>query len=121
MNYNQRMKKSVAAIALLSAVFVSGCGFFDRVGDHMPVIGERCENWQCFTSSGQEKSREKEAEQMKARQLPSAPASFPPPPGGSGANSAIPPQTMPIAPAVNGTPPLPSELPPPLELPPADK
>jgi hypothetical protein len=25
----------------------------------MPVVGERCENWQCFTSSGQEISRER--------------------------------------------------------------
>jgi hypothetical protein len=43
--------------ALLS---LSGCNWIgrqaDAVGSHMPVIGERCEHWQCITSSGRQRS-----------------------------------------------------------------
>src|SRR5262245_57625380 len=36
---------------------LGGCAWLDDMGRHMPVVGERCENWQCFTKSGQEQSR----------------------------------------------------------------
>lgn len=39
-----------------SALFMSGCEWIDDVGRHMPVIGERCENWQCFTEGGRAQS-----------------------------------------------------------------
>ncbi len=35
---------------------LQGCGWADDLGRHMPVIGERCESWECFTSSGQAQS-----------------------------------------------------------------
>lgn len=35
---------------------LAGCNWIgrqaDALGSHMPVIGERCEHWQCLTSSG---------------------------------------------------------------------
>lgn len=46
-----------------SAISLTSCSWMDDLGRHMPVIGERCENWQCFTSSGQAQS------EMKKREL----------------------------------------------------
>lgn len=40
--------------------------WFDRVGEHMPVIGDRCEHWQCFTEAGQEASDAKKAQEQQA-------------------------------------------------------
>lgn len=52
------MKKTFTRIILASAALLltQGCQWADDLGRHMPVIGERCENWQCFTSSGQAQS-----------------------------------------------------------------
>ena len=33
----------------------------DALGNHMPVIGERCEHWQCFTASGRAQSEANKA------------------------------------------------------------
>jgi hypothetical protein len=45
---------------LLPLWLVSGCNGIgdvaDSLGNHLPVIGDRCEHWQCFTESGQEQS-----------------------------------------------------------------
>jgi|CXWL01.1.fsa_nt_gi predicted small secreted protein len=61
-------KKLLFALPLL----LSGCntiyGWADGVGKHMPTIGEPCYNWQCMTSSGQEKSDQvKRAEEAASR------------------------------------------------------
>jgi len=49
------MKRVVLISAL--ALSTSGCAWMgrqaDALGEHMPVIGERCEHWQCITQSGQ--------------------------------------------------------------------
>lgn len=50
------MSKKLLLGAALLLTSVSGCSWIDDLGRHMPVIGERCENWQCFTSSGQAQS-----------------------------------------------------------------
>lgn len=46
-----KVKHILASVTTLA--LMSGCSWFDDVGRHMPVIGKRCENWQCFTESGQ--------------------------------------------------------------------
>lgn len=37
-----------------SCIALAGCqtvyGWAESVGNHMPVIGERCHHWQCFTN-----------------------------------------------------------------------
>jgi hypothetical protein len=52
--------KRIILIGCLWAL--SGCtaiaNWADNMGQHMPVVGERCEHWQCLTSSGQAKSNE---------------------------------------------------------------
>jgi hypothetical protein len=42
---------------------VSGCGITDWADKHMPVIGQRCENWQCVTPAGQAASDAKTKQQ----------------------------------------------------------
>lgn len=45
-------------LALVMAT--AGCSWIgrqaDALGSHMPVIGERCEHWQCITKSGRQTS-----------------------------------------------------------------
>jgi hypothetical protein len=64
------MRLALIAILLL----LPGCRAITNwaygVGEHMPVIGERCEHWQCVTASGQQKSDEQ-------KMMP--PAESPPP------------------------------------------
>lgn len=57
------------AIAAVLASALSGCETMqDLVGKHMPVIGEPCENWQCFTSGGQAQSEAtRRAREARAR------------------------------------------------------
>ena len=49
-----------ALLILAASTALSGCqtigGFADHVGSYMPVIGDRCEHWQCFTSEGRAQS-----------------------------------------------------------------
>jgi hypothetical protein len=52
----------IRTIALSLLLATSGCISFDELGRHMPVVGKRCENWECFTSSGQSTSEERKAE-----------------------------------------------------------
>lgn len=42
-------------LPLLAACQTIG-GWADGLGSHMPVIGERCEHWQCMTTEGRAKS-----------------------------------------------------------------
>jgi len=46
--------------ALLGLFALSGCSsvgdMADSMGSYMPVIGERCEHWQCFTQGGRDQS-----------------------------------------------------------------
>ncbi|MEI6730469.1 MAG: hypothetical protein WCL30_04350 [Pseudomonadota bacterium] len=66
--------KNIAAIFMI--VLLTSCqaisNFADGIGKHMPVIGERCEHWQCVTESGR---RASEANKNGT----SAPAIIPPP------------------------------------------
>ncbi len=68
--------KYIVSFPLLALSFcLSGCdaigNFADRVGSHMPVVGERCEHWQCMTESGRQVSainkRNREMQEEKAR------------------------------------------------------
>ena len=56
-----------------AATLLFGCQWIgrqaDALGSYMPVIGERCEHWQCITSSGQTISDAKREEQEKQEQL----------------------------------------------------
>lgn len=45
----------IAMLFLLSSCQAIG-DFADSIGRHMPVIGKRCEHWQCVTESGQKAS-----------------------------------------------------------------
>lgn len=60
-------------LLLAACILLSGCSWIgrqaDALGDHMPVIGERCEHWQCMTESGQAQSdyyKQQKAEADKA-------------------------------------------------------
>jgi hypothetical protein len=56
-----------ASIALILAM--TGCNWIgrqaDALGSHMPVIGERCEHWQCITKSGRQTSEMYKQQQME--------------------------------------------------------
>jgi len=62
-------------------LLVSACNpvkTIDSIGDYMPVIGDRCEHWQCITASGQAqsdaiKASEKRMEALKSGQVPPTP------------------------------------------------
>lgn len=45
------------AVTLAVMLALPGCSWIGRQADHMgsymPVIGERCEHWQCLTGEGQ--------------------------------------------------------------------
>lgn len=71
---NQRTIESTnyRFLLLLAPLILSGCDWIgrqaDALGEHMPVIGERCEHWQCFTSEGQAESNAIKAEQNRQQQ-----------------------------------------------------
>ena len=72
------MKKLTLCVLAISTL--SGCNWIgrqaDAVGSHMPVIGERCEHWQCITESGRQKSdmyKAQAREQDKPTQQEAAP------------------------------------------------
>ncbi len=59
---------SIFAIALpISACRTVG-DFADDVGSHMPVIGDRCEHWQCFTEEGKQRSAMNRAARAQSAQ-----------------------------------------------------
>lgn len=47
----------IRLFALTLPFAMSGCGLTDWADANMPVIGQRCEHWQCFTSGGQAESQ----------------------------------------------------------------
>ena len=59
-----------AIVAILP--LLAGCNWVgrqaDALGSHMPVIGERCEHWQCVTESGQRQSDLYKQQQVKGAQ-----------------------------------------------------
>ena len=89
----------------------------DAAGEYMPVIGDRCEHWQCMTASGQAESdaikAQQQAEQKQPQPLSSmtpiypADASSPPPvqAAPTPAHKQFPLNASPGTPD-NGTPPL---------------
>ncbi len=83
---------------------LSGCqtvgGWFDSVGNHLPVIGERCEHWQCFSDSGR---RESEATK-RARETRDAGASSQTPPAQPAAAEGVPSTIAPLPAATYETP-----------------
>jgi|GEM_PF-1042586 len=51
------MKNIAAILMIISLTSCQGISnFADGIGKHMPVIGERCEHWQCFSESGRRAS-----------------------------------------------------------------
>jgi hypothetical protein len=63
----------------ISLLMLGGCSWFNSLGEHFPVIGERCEYWQCFTESGRQQSDaiRQAKEKAATQQSPGNPA--PPP------------------------------------------
>ena len=55
--------KQASGLAIFLLLGLSGCSWLNSIGDHLPVMGTRCENWQCFTESGQEASDRKKAQE----------------------------------------------------------
>jgi hypothetical protein len=57
------MKVACLLFALLS---LTGCQGFTKwaykTGDHFPVVGERCEHWECMSESGRIASEKMRAE-----------------------------------------------------------
>lgn len=74
---------------VFSALALGACqsigNFADGVGSHLPVIGERCEHWQCFTEEGKQRSRanrtirEQETQQEEDGEERASPATQPAP------------------------------------------
>ena len=90
----QRSQRVRALVITAGCLLLSGCGWIgrqaDHVGSYMPVIGERCEHWQCFTSEGQAISnankaqRENAEREQEEKEMPAddtARKSFPAPAG----------------------------------------
>ena len=61
--------RKINYLALGLLLSTSGCMSLDEVGRHMPVVGKRCENWECFSSDGQEVSEERKTQLRAAGQL----------------------------------------------------
>lgn len=63
------MMRLLLASALL--ISLAGCAWIgrqaDALGEHMPVIGERCEHWQCITASGRARSDMYKAQRAEQR------------------------------------------------------
>jgi hypothetical protein len=68
---------SVTCHLLPATLPLSGCDWIgkqaDNLGEHMPVVGERCEHWQCITPSGQAAS-DTNKQKMQQAGHPAAPA-----------------------------------------------
>src|SRR5689334_6575398 len=66
-----RMRRTTLTVCLLLPL--AACQWLNDMGSHMPVAGERCENWQCVTAEGQARSDAI----RRAREQGAAPASQP--------------------------------------------
>ncbi len=109
-------------LALVLPLLLGGCGLTDWADANMPVIGERCEHWQCFTSSGQEASQLNHQQRVREESAPPANAM---PANATPATNSAPTQPLapampeegayryvPRAPAAPGTTPLEGQIPP---------
>lgn len=71
-----------APLCIAALWLLSGCetisNFADDVGSHMPVVGERCEHWQCFTEEGKAQSRINQMMKQQQQQ-PQGQLQMPPP------------------------------------------
>jgi hypothetical protein len=61
------MKRSTLRRLLLCSLpfMLSACGLEDWANANMPVIGQRCEHWQCFTEGGQQQSDANHQERLR--------------------------------------------------------
>jgi hypothetical protein len=64
---------SFRLLPLALPLMLGGCGLTEWADKNMPVIGQRCENWQCFTSSGQEQSKINHEERIREESGPRTP------------------------------------------------
>lgn len=100
-------------LPLLFLPLLGGCetigNWADDLGQHMPVIGERCEHWQCFTSSGQEQSEMNKRERMMQNRAASAPPAPPPTPPPAAQNKADPQSPYAAVPQAAAPPPAPPQ------------
>lgn len=59
---------------LLLPFLLTGCNAIsdmaDRLGSHMPTIGEPCHHWQCITPEGQRKSDENRVLEQASEKIP---------------------------------------------------
>lgn len=73
------MTKQIMILA--GCAWLSGCtaigNWADQLGSHMPVIGERCNHWECFSSSGQMQSSYNEQMQERQKDEPKDPNAYP--------------------------------------------
>jgi len=72
----------IRLLCIAALLGISGCDWIgrqaDALGEYMPVIGERCEHWQCVTSSGQAKSDKiKEKKEQTIQPVSTPPPSAP--------------------------------------------
>ena len=59
--YNSIMHKYKILLLMCLLPGMSSCQWTeDNIGKHLPVAGERCSNWQCFTEEGKKASAEKQ-------------------------------------------------------------
>ncbi len=89
---------------------LGACGLTDWADANMPVIGERCEHWQCFTESGQEQSKLNHQQRVE-QETPRTPISGNPPsayPAPQAAVTAPAPAYTPADPMAPGVPPEPT-------------
>lgn len=63
------LKLGAALLALPLTACETMNGWVDSMGEHMPVVGDRCEHWQCFTSGGQAQSDAIAAQKEKEREM----------------------------------------------------
>ncbi|MDE3016787.1 MAG: hypothetical protein KGI29_07735 [Pseudomonadota bacterium] len=59
---------------MLPVTLLLGCDWIgrqaDALGAYMPVIGQRCEHWQCMTASGQAESDAAKAQEQQQNPPP---------------------------------------------------
>jgi hypothetical protein len=113
-------------LALTLPFALGACGMFDWATQNMPVIGQRCENWQCFTEGGQQQSQLNAQQRQHPADNPAAGGTAAPGTAGGAPSPAAAPaepltpampeegayKYVPRAPAAPGTTPFDGQIPP---------